>query len=235
MEHTYLHDWPQSKTDAIELQKEMAEKIQIFSNNKSIKNIAAVETAYNSNNEIVIAAVSTFSFPDIIEQERTFQYCKVTFPYIPGLFFFREGEAIIKALEKLNTDPDLIIVHGHGIAHPRFCGIASHIGLLFDKPTIGCCRKLLVGTHREVRPEKGDYQEMIYKGKHVGYAIRSKDNVKPIFVSPGHLCDLNTARDIIMKNLRGYRLPEPLRLAHSAVNKYKRHVEMKFENYENQN
>ncbi len=227
MQYTKLHEWPQSKPEAIEIQKSLASKVSTLPNHKEINILAAVETTYSSDGQLVMTAATAFTFPEIKEIDRIFQYGEVTFPYIPGMFYFREGETIIKTLEKMKTEPDIIIVHGHGIAHPQFCGMASHIGLAFNKPTIGCCRKLLVGFHHEVPPNRGSYQPIIYKGKKVGYALRSKDNVKPIFVSPGHLCDVEFAREIIVKNLRGFRLPEPLRVAHSAVNKYQKHIERK--------
>ena len=134
---------------------------------------------------------------------------------------------ILSALEKIKENPDIIIVHGHGYAHPGRCGMASLVGLAFDKPSIGCARRLLAGYHRPVDPRKGSQQPLILNSREVGIAYRSKENVKPIFISPGHKCNLAQARDIIVQNLRGFRMPEPLRLAHLYANKYKRHREQK--------
>ena len=145
------------------------------------------------------------------------------------MFFFREGQTIIKAFEKLENEPDLLMVHGHGISHPVRFGMASHIGLIFNKPTIGCCRKLLVGKHREVDDSKGSFQIISYQNKEVGYAYRSKDSVKPIFISPGHLISLEQSKEYIVRNLRGFRLPEPLRSAHKFANKFRRQIEKKKE------
>jgi deoxyribonuclease V len=222
---TKYFDWPLNKIDAIDIQKEMAKKVEIFSNFDDINLIAAVDTAYGKNAEVIYASVVLIKFPDIEEIERRFQYEKVSFPYIPGMFYFREGEAIEKVLQKLDTEPDLLIIHGHGIAHPLRCGLASQIGIGFDKPSIGCARKLICGNHREVGEIKGNSQPIYYKDKEVGIAYRSKENVKPIFISPGHKCDVKLANEIIVKNLRGYRMPEPLRLAHLFANKFKRHIE----------
>lgn len=232
MEYKILHDWPNNKSEALEIQKELADKIVISGNYDEIKLIAAVDTAYGKNAELVFASAVIFSFPEISEVERTFQYDSVKFPYIPGLFYFREGLTIIKALAKLRSEPDIIIIHGHGLAHPRRCGIASLIGLAFGKPSVGCARRLLTGYHRPVPSSKGGSQPITLDSKQVGLAYRSKDNVKPIFISPGHKCDLTQAKDIVVKNLRGFRLPEPLRFAHLFANKFKRYVERKSDSRE---
>jgi len=205
----------------------MADRVETFGNVSDIKLIAAVDTAYGHNSETIYAASVVVTFPEIEVIEKTFQYDKVKFPYIPGLFYFREGSVIIKALTKIQAEPDMLIIHGHGITHPRRCGMASHIGIGFNKPTIGCARKLLVGYHQQLPLSKGSFQAIIMNNKKVGYAFRSKDKVKPIFVSPGHLCAVDEAKDIMVKCLRGYRFPEPLRLAHLFANKYKRHMEKK--------
>ena len=229
MEFINQHKWPENKFEAIDIQRELAENIQILPNYDDVKLIASVDTAYGKNADIVFASAVVYTFPEIEEVERRFHYAEVTFPYIPGMFYFREGPTMISALEKLESDPDLIIVHGHGIAHTKRCGVASMIGVGFDKPTVGCSRKLLVGHHREVPPPKGSYQPIIYQDKEVGIAYRTKDNVKPLFISPGHKCDIPFAKEIIVKNLRGYRMPEPLRFAHQSANKYKRHIEKKYQ------
>lgn len=225
MEYKQLHEWPTTKPDAIAIQNEMADKVELHGNFIDVRLIAAVDTAYGKNGEILCASAVVTTFPEIEEVEQSFHYGPAVFPYIPGLFYFREGPIIVNALEKIKSDPDVIIVHGHGIAHPRRCGMACHIGIAFDKPAIGCARKLLTGYHRPIAPAKGSFQPITSRSKEVGVAYRSKDNVKPIFVSPGHKCDMAQAREIVVKNLRGFRLPEPLRLAHLMANKYKRHVE----------
>ncbi len=227
MEYRKLHEWPQTKREAELIVSELASKVEITPVLDEPRSIAAVDTAYGKNAEIVFTSAVLVSFPEIEEIERTFQYDEVRFPYLPGLFYFREGEAMIKALSKLRNEPDLIIVHGHGVAHPAGCGMASLIGLAFDKPTIGCARKLLAGQHRPVPPGKGNYQPISIQSREVGYAYRTKDDVKPIFISPGHRCDMQQARDYIVRNLRGFRQPEPLRLAHLYANKFRRHIERK--------
>ncbi len=162
-----LH-WPTSEPEAVKDQIEMAEQIELFGNFDDLKYIAAVDTAYGKNGEVIYAAAVVVSFPEIEEVEKHFRYDRVTFPYIPGLFYYREGPAILNVLSKLETEPDVIIVHGHGIAHPRRCGIAGQVGLAVGKPTIGCARKLLCGTHRaRASPERKStvYTSEIKRGR----------------------------------------------------------------------
>jgi deoxyribonuclease V len=136
---------------------------------------------------------------------------------VPGLLSFREAPAVLEALRLLQNDPDLIFVDGQGIAHPRRVGIASHIGVLVDRPTIGCAKSLLCGQHEAVADSVGSYSYVIDNGEIIGAALRTKAGVKPIYVSIGHKIDLETAIQIVLSCCRGYRLPEPTRLAHLAV------------------
>ncbi|UCD64292.1 MAG: endonuclease V [Candidatus Zixiibacteriota bacterium] len=227
MQFTAPEIWPETKEDALAAQKDDAGRVSLLSHLNDVKLVGAVDTAYGTNCEIIYAAAVVVSFPELDVLERTYYYKTVNFPYVPGLFFYREGPAMLGALAKLQHEPDLIVVHGHGIAHPRRCGIACQIGLVVDRPTIGCARKLLTGQHRPVPPARGSYQPIVLKSREIGWAYRSKDNVKPIFISPGHRCDLPQAREMIVKNMRGFRLPEPLRLAHLYANKFRRRTEQR--------
>ncbi len=229
MDYRRRHEWPTTKEEAYSLQKELANEINLNGNFDEPKLIAAVDTAYGTDGDILYAAAVVTTFPDIELVERAYHSSPVTFPYVPGLFYFREGQVIVEALAKVTNNVDLIIVHGHGIAHPRYCGMACFVGLTFGKPTIGCARKLLTGTHRPVGENKGSFQPIYIRSREVGYALRSKGGVKPIYISPAYKCDLSHAKEIIVQNLRGYRLPEPLRLAHLLANKYRRYVERKEE------
>ena len=227
MKHRALIEWPESPREAAAVIERDAEKVSLLNHCDEPRLIAAVDTAYGFGGETVYAAAVVTTFPEIEIVERATVFAPVTFPYVPGLLFFREGRGVVRALEALETEADLIIVHGHGIAHPQRCGMACHIGMLFERPTIGCCRKLLAGRHKPVASEKGGRQPIVLQDREVGVALRTKDNVKPVFVSPGFRCDLDTALDITLRNIRGYRLPEPLRLAHLFANKYKRYKEIK--------
>ena len=143
---------------------------------------------------------------------------RVSFPYVPGLLSFREAPPLLKAFEKLSQSPDLAIFDGQGIAHPRGIGLASHLGLFLDVPTIGCAKSRLVGEHEPVGMEKGEMSDLIYKGESVGRVLRSKRDVKPLFVSPGHRISQDRAAEIVLSCCRGYRFPEPIRRAHLKVN-----------------
>ena len=221
------HDWPRSRAEAYAFQDQRREQVICAGNTREPSLIAAVEAAYGHGGETAYAAAVVFSFPELEEVDRSLAYSPARFEYIPGLFYYREGPVLVKALEGLQAKPDLVIVSGHGIAHPRRCGIASHLGLDFDTTTIGCARRLLCGTHRPLDESKGSLQSIRHREAEVGVAYRSKDGVKPIFISPGHRCDLSFARDIVVRCLRGYRLPEPLRAAHLRANKHKRYIEGK--------
>ena len=204
------------------IQRELREQVDICGNFRPPSMIAAVETAYGIEGKAVYAAAAVVTFPELEIVERRFARRPATFSYVPGLFYFREGPAMIAALEQLEEDADVIIVHGHGLAHPERCGIASCIGLAFDTPAIGCARRLLAGRHREVGVERGSEESITLKSQPVGVAYRSRDKVKPIFISPGHLCNIEQARDTVVQCLRGYRLPEPQRIAHASANKSRR-------------
>ena len=145
----------------------------------------------------------------------------VTFPYIPGFLSFREGPVLIKALDSLGEVPDILIFDGAGVAHPRGLGLASHMGVLLGKPTIGCAKSRLVGEERTVHHRRGSCEDLIYQGKQVGFILRTRSGVKPVYVSPGHLVDFAMARDVCLRLSGTYRLPEPTRLAHIAVSHYK--------------
>ncbi len=215
------------RNEAIDFQAEIASKIHLTPEYEEPSLIAAVDTAYGDNGELVFASVVVTTFPEIEIVERASYYSPVTFPYLPGLLFFREGTAIIEAFKKLRETPQLLIVHGQGIAHPKQCGMACHLGHLYDVPAIGCSRKLIAGRHRDLPEQKGSAQPIILRGREAGVAYRSKEKVKPIFISPAFRCNLEQARDLVVRNLRGYRQPEPLRLAHLFANKFKRLVEKK--------
>ncbi len=227
MHYRKLHEWPATREEAYDIQTHLCAQIEIHPNSELPKTIAAVETAYGFGGQVLYGAAVIVSFPEFHEIERAYFHAEVTFPYVPGLFYFREGPVAIEALSRLENDADLIIVSAHGLAHPRKCGMACFVGLAFDTPTIGCSRRLLAGAHRPVGESKGSSQPIVLLNEEVGVAYRSKDKVKPIFVSPGHKCDIPFSHDMIMKCLRGYRLPEPLRLAHMLANKYQHRFEQR--------
>ncbi len=165
-------------------------------------------------NDMARAAVVVLGFPDLEVRGGAVAVRRVTFPYIPGLLSFREGPAIIDALEKLADKPDLLIVDGQGVAHPRRLGLASHIGLFVDLPTIGCAKSRLCGQYREPGRFRGSHVPLIDKGETIGAVVRTRTGVRPVFVSPGHGLDLATSIEYVLACSRGYRLPETTRRAH---------------------
>ena len=160
------------------------------------------------------AAVVVLSYPDLQLVEGRVIEEEVAFPYVPGLLSFREAPLIAAACEHLQTDPDLVMVDGQGLAHPRRFGLGCHLGLIWEKPTIGCAKSKLCGDHEPVPSERGSYSEITHKGEVIGAAVRTRTGVKPVYVSIGHMIDLTTAISCVLQCCRGLRLPEPTRLAH---------------------
>jgi deoxyribonuclease V len=163
------------------------------------------------------AAMVVLSFPDLQLVEVALAEEPVPFPYVPGLLSFREIPSILAAAERLTVDPDLVLVDGQGIAHPRRFGLASHLGVLLDKPTIGCAKTRLIGTHDEPYHEAGCYTDLFDGQELIGAVLRTRSHVKPLYISVGHQIDLPTALDRVLECCGGYRLPEPTRLAHQAA------------------
>jgi len=225
MEWKNRHDWPADKRAAYSLQDERTRLLEFTGNAREPQLIAAAEATYGFGGETLFAAAVIVTFPDFEEVERAYFYCEPEIPRSTSLNYFHEGPALVGALSALQGDADIIMVHGEGICHSRRCGTACHVGIDFDKPTIGYVRRLQHGSHRPVDPAKGSCQRITLRGDEVGLAIRTKENVKPIFISPGYRCDIRFAQDIVRRSLRGFRLPEPVRLAHLLANKYRRRIE----------
>jgi deoxyribonuclease V len=204
-------EWPSDTTAARLLQHELSQRVRVRPLRQSPSYIAGVDAAFDG--EMVIAVASLFEYPSLLHVADVVSREKVRFPYVPGFLSFREGRAVINAVRKLKQLPGVIIVDGQGIAHPLGVGIASHIGVLLDIPSIGCAKSRLVGEYTEPGPEKGEWSPLMYKEEQVGAVLRTRDNVKPVFVSPGHLIDLNSSIEIVLQSLTLYRLPEPIRRA----------------------
>lgn len=179
--------------------------------------VAGVDISARDARGMVKGAVVILSYPELTLVETSVVECKVDFPYVPGLLSFREAPAAVAAFEKLTLNPDLTLVDAQGIAHPRRFGFASHLGLLLDTPTIGCAKSILCGRHGPLGLESGSYAELIDNDEVVGAALRTKERTAPIYVSIGHKVALDSAIKYVMVCCRGYRLPEPTRLAHLAA------------------
>ncbi|MBP9762958.1 deoxyribonuclease V [Patescibacteria group bacterium] len=221
----FTHAWNISPKEAIEIQRQMQNHIRLESLQKKITLIAGCDISMNLYSTTFYGGFVVLRYPELTLVDQAFVKDTVTFPYIPGLLSFREIPSLLKAWEKLKTKPDLIAVDGVGIAHPRRIGIASHLGVVLDIPTIGCAKSVLTGVYEEPDQEPGSYSFMhdpSHPEELLGAAIRSKRNVKPIFVSPGHKITLRESIDIIKNCVRKHRIPEPTRFAHNVMNEYRK-------------
>jgi deoxyribonuclease V len=206
--------------EAKEIQSRLRQKIKIIPLKKKPRFIAGVDAAFSEKN--VIAAACLYKYPELLPVENAHAVTDIAFPYIPGFLSFREGPAVIKAISKFKKKPDLILFDGQGIAHTAGIGIASHIGVLLNMPAVGCAKSRLVGDYTEPGRAKGEYSRLRYHDKMVGAVLRTRDNVKPLFISPGHLIDISGSVDIVLKCTGRYRIPEPLRQADILSKKLKK-------------
>ncbi len=205
--------WTSSPTiaEAREIQEQLRRKVKIVPFRCEPKFVAGVDAAFSEDE--VFAAACLYRYPELSLVEQVHIVQKLRFPYVPGYLSFREGPAIIEVIKKLKRKPDLILVDGQGIAHPRSAGIASYLGVLLDVPSLGCAKKRLVGEYREPAGKKGKWSELIYEENVVGAVLRTRDGVKPLFVSPGHRVDLDSSIRIVLGCTGKYRIPEPVRCA----------------------
>lgn len=207
------HPWPQTAEEATAIQQQLKSQVVTEDRLGEVRYIAGVDVGFEDSYAITRAAVVVLSFPELQPVEEAIARRPTTFPYIPGFLSFREIPAILEALQALKTTPDLIMGDGHGIAHPRRLGIASHLGVLIDLPTIGVAKSLLVGKHEAVPAEKGHWQPLQHRGETIGVVLRSRTNVKPLYISIGHRISLPTAIDYVLRCTPKYRLPETTRWA----------------------
>ncbi len=209
-----MHGWGVSIPEAMQIQRSLAGRIVRHNNIPLPRLIAGLDVSVNRENEASAVAV-VLNYPELKVVETAIARGKVEFPYIPGLLSFREVPLTLAACEKLASTPDLIMVDGQGIAHPRRLGLASHLGLFLDTPTIGCAKSHLYGKYQEPGLLPGDYSNVIADdGDIIGAVLRTKSRVKPLFISIGHKIDLASAIHWVLQCVRGYRLPEPTRQAH---------------------
>jgi deoxyribonuclease V len=221
MKSIKLHEWDLSYKKAIEIQHQLASQVRFIAMKKKPTIVAGLDCAFSKDGKRIFAAAIVIDLSDFSIIETTTASRKVGFPYIPGLLSFRETPACIDAIEKLKNTPDCLVVDGQGIAHPRRLGIASHIGLLIDKPTIGCAKSRLIGTFKEPGNKKGSNSPLMDSGEEIGAVLRTRTDVKPVYVSVGHKCTLENAKELVLACVIKYRLPEPTRLAHQLVSRLK--------------
>ncbi|WP_242916183.1 deoxyribonuclease V [Pontibacter liquoris] len=195
-----------------EQQRVLQQRIIIQKPDFELKLIAGCDSSFIGEDTILSVFV-LLTYPGLEVVEKVWHHGPVELPYIPGFLAFREAPNLLKTYEKLQQKPDLIMVDGHGISHPRKLGIATHVGLHLNKPTMGVAKKVLVGKYTEPAAAKGSVSPLVYKNEVIANVLRTRDNVKPVFVSPGHLMDVASATEIAMACAIKYKLPEPTRLA----------------------
>ena len=211
---TPLHSWDVSVEEAIQIQEALKKRIILRKTFSKIRTIGGGDVAYSKNGIFLFGAIAVLSYPDMGILDIATTEGKVSFPYIPALLSFREGPILIKIFQNLKIKPDVMIYDGQGIAHPRGMGLASHMGLWFDLPSIGCAKTPLLDEFTSPGSSQGSFGWIRREGKKVGAVLRTKEKVKPLFVSPGHRIGLSTSIRLILESCRGFRIPEPLRKAH---------------------
>jgi len=212
-----LHGWEVSVAQARELQLSLAQRVVTENGVINPRFVAGVDISAPDAQGVANGAVVVLRYPELDIVEVEIAQGRLTLPYIPGLLSFRESPLILSACKKIRNVPDLILIDGQGIAHPRRFGLASHVGLFLDLPTIGCAKSILCGQHRPVGEDAGSHAELLDNGELIGEALRTKSGVRLIYISVGHKIDLASALQWVINCCRGYRLPEPTRLAHLAA------------------
>jgi deoxyribonuclease V len=212
MSEAALHDWDVSPEEAIAIQQRLRHLVQRRPTLAldAVRTVAGIDASYK---DVSRAAVVVLAFPSLEVVEQVEAIRKTTFPYVPGLLSFREVPAVLDALAKLTVLPDVLMCDGQGYAHPRRLGLASHLGVYLNRPSVGCAKSRLIGRYEEPGPNRGDRSPLVDHGEVIGAVLRTKPRTNPLFVSVGHLLDLETAVELVLRCLRGYRLPEPTRLA----------------------
>jgi deoxyribonuclease V len=239
-----LHSWDVTPGEAVALQKKLRDKVVLQPLPDNIKLVGGADISYNKFSDVAYAAIVVLRLPELTVVTTSGVVSKMTFPYVPGLLSFRESPSLLEAWEKLTILPDVLMLDGQGIAHPRRFGIACHMGVLLDLPTLGCGKTLLTGKYDEPELEAGNFSPLIHKEEVIGAAVRTKTRVNPVYISPGHLADIPSSIELALRCVKGYvapdqakqlsesaakpdkgskyRIPEPTRLAHLLVNAMRR-------------
>lgn len=210
-----------SITQATQLQNELRERLVLSPLQSDISTIAGADISFNKYETTVYAGIVTLSFPQLAPVSCALAIAETDFPYVSGYLAFREIPALLKAWNMLPSKPDVLVVDGNGIVHPRRMGIASHFGVLMNQPTIGTAKTLLYGKYTEPEAAVKSHSPIMHKTEQLGWALRSKNAVAPVFVSPGHLLSMDDSLSIMLSCLGKYRIPEPTRKAHEIVNQFR--------------
>lgn len=215
MSQVPLHPWNVDPKEAVRLQESLRERLALKWDGREVRTVGGVDVSYRGGRAFAVIVV--MRFPEMVPVAQGTAAVPLSFPYIPGLFAFREGPAALAAWEALALKPDLLLFDGQGSAHPRGFGLAAHMGLWLEVPAVGAAKTRLYGVHGEVGPKAGDWAPLRDERdpeRIIGAALRTRAGTKPLYVSPGHRVDLERAVDFVLSCCRGFRIPEPLRLAH---------------------
>jgi deoxyribonuclease V len=218
--------WNLTPREAMRLQESLRERVELQDRFGEIRHVAGADMAFDPETEVAFAGVIVYRFPGLEEVERRMARRRLRFPYVPGLLSFRESPVLLAAFARLRTEPDLILIDGHGRAHPRRFGLACHLGILLDKPTIGCAKSRLVGEHQEPGPKAGSTTPLMLEGERLGVVLRTRDDVRPIYVTTGHRVSLDSALDLVKQCVDGFRIPKPTREADHYVRDLRRAYQM---------
>lgn len=212
-----LHRWDLEPAEARTLQRKLASQVRLQPLPEAFQVLGAADIAYVASTNQLVAVMLTFQWPDLSLIEHSQVVAPIAFPYIPGLLSFREVPAMLEAYRRLRCPPEVLLCDGQGIAHPRRFGLASHLGLCLSLPTIGCAKSRLCGEYEPFALHRGDAAPLRFRDEVVGWVFCSRNGVKPIYISPGHLSDQESAKELIRRCLGRYRIPDPLRQAHNMA------------------
>jgi len=221
MKPARVHSWNISPNEATAIQDNLREKVIVSPINKEVRHVGGTAVTFDTNNNIIHAALSVLSYPglELVEQIGISQ--EIRFDYISGLLAFREGAPLMSLFRKIAQDIDVVLFHSHGQAHPRRFGLASHLGVLLDVPSIGVSNKILVGHYEYLSEEQYSESQIVYDDETIGVSLRSKEKTKPIYISVGHRVDLSSSTELIKGLVKKYRFPEPIRLSRLAADQQK--------------
>jgi deoxyribonuclease V len=211
----FRHPWDVSPAEARGIQQQLCERVRVEPLASQPETVAGVDASLKGG--VGRAAVVLFTYPELSPLQAATAEMSVSFPYIPGLLAFREGPVVLAALERLDVAPDVLMFDAQGLAHPRRVGLATHIGVLLNRPAVGCAKSRLCGTHVEPHEQRGSWSPLVDNDQVIGAVVRTRDHVRPVFVSVGHLVDLEGAISLVLGCTTKYRLPEPTRWAHRVA------------------
>jgi len=210
-----------SVTEATHIQNELRHKVSLQTYKKNIATIAGGDISHNKDTDVVYAGIVVLSYPQMVLQSYSLIIAKTKFPYVPQYLGFREVPALLHAWEQLPEKPDLMVLDGQGITHPRRMGIASHFGVLANQPSIGCAKNMLYGRYDPLALEKFSVSPIYSNSETLGFALRTKASVKPVYISPGHKVSVKDSLEFMQQCVLKHRIPEPTRLAHEKVNLFR--------------